>query len=229
SSVEDVQETSAVTTRCAMCPLALQEPGGGGHAVSDLLEPSNHGPAAMFKFGASVYLTGDIDALCVLRVCVSSYINGIHIPTQPLASNPDSCNLASCVSSPEPQLTRVPELQAGKGEQTSGRMNRSTVDPLPGHKDGTTAPSSHRLERRRPFVNLATAAAHLDLATAARDRESEGTCFLDEGKLGTCRSGSPYSPGVPMRGGQPRLRSTKLSDTAVKHNLCASLSPGCQG
>ncbi|KAI9543869.1 hypothetical protein NQZ68_004917 [Dissostichus eleginoides] len=56
---KDVQETSAVTTRCAMCPLALQEPGGGGgHAVSDLLEPSNHGPAAMFKVNGCYFCSG---------------------------------------------------------------------------------------------------------------------------------------------------------------------------
>ncbi|KAI4802463.1 hypothetical protein KUCAC02_020299, partial [Chaenocephalus aceratus] len=109
-----------------------------------------------------------------------------------------------------------PVSQSCRLGKTSGCMNRRTVDPRPGLKDGPTAPSSHRRERRRPFVNLATAAAHLDLATAARAHPASP-------------SSPKHSAGVPMRGGQPRLRSTKLSDTAVKHNLCASLSPGCQG
>ncbi|KAK5879831.1 hypothetical protein CesoFtcFv8_022911 [Champsocephalus esox] len=47
-----------VTTRGAMCPLALQGWGGGTHEVSDLLEPSNRGTAAMFKVNSCHFWSG---------------------------------------------------------------------------------------------------------------------------------------------------------------------------
>lgn len=43
-----------------------------------------------------------------------------------------------------------------------------------------------------------------------------------------CDISSPSSPKQSIDI-DPALRGTKLSDTAVKQNLCASLSPGCQG